>query len=162
MRVVVLSDTHIRDTGTRDLPAAAWRELASAEVILHAGDVVEPGLLRRLGELAPVHAVLGNNDHALHGALPEVWERTLAGVRIGMIHDSGARAGREGRMRRRFPDADLVVFGHSHVPCDAEGSEGQWLLNPGSPTERRGQPHKTLAVVDLDDGAIRRTEIVVV
>ena len=162
MRVVVISDTHVRDAGTRDLPPAAWRELERAEVILHAGDVVEPGLLDRLGELAPVHAVLGNNDHALRVSLPEVWEETLGGVRVGMIHDSGARAGREGRLHRRFPEADLVVFGHSHIPWNAEGAAGQWLLNPGSPTERRAQPNKTLAVVDLAGGAIRSSEIVVV
>jgi putative phosphoesterase len=162
MRVVIVSDTHVRDAGTRDLPPAAWRALESADVILHAGDVVEPGLLRRLAELAPVHAVLGNNDLALQGALPEVWQDTLAGVRIGMIHDSGARAGREARMHRRFPDADLVVFGHSHIPWNAEGAPGQWLLNPGSPTERRGQPNKTIAVVDLAGGEIRSSELVVV
>ena len=160
MRVVVLSDTHVRDTGTRDLPAAAWRELERAEVILHAGDVVGAVLLRRLGELAPVHAVLGNNDVALQGSLPEVWEGAVDGVRIGMIHDSGARPGREGRMHRRFPDADLVVFGHSHIPWNAEGAPGQWLLNPGSPTERRGQPHTTIAVLDLAGGTIRSSEIV--
>lgn len=162
MRVVVLSDTHVRDAGRRDLPPAAWRELERAEVILHAGDVVEAGLLGRLGELAPVHAVLGNNDLALRGVLPEVWEDTFAGVRIGMIHDSGARAGREGRLRRRFPEAALVVFGHSHIPWNAEGAPGQWLLNPGSPTERRSQPNRTLAVLDLAGGEIRRSEIVVV
>ena len=162
MRVVVVSDTHVRDAGSRDLPAAAWRELERAEVILHAGDVVEAGLLRRLAELAPVHAVLGNNDGALRGALPETWEATLAGVRVAMVHDSGARAGREGRLRRRFPDADLVVFGHSHIPWNAAGVDGQWLLNPGSPTERRRQPDRTLAVLDLDGGAVRTSEIVVV
>lgn len=161
MRAVVLSDTHMRDAGTRDLAKAAWRELERADVILHAGDVVEPGVLARLSGLAPVRAVLGNNDHALRGVLPETWQQTVDRVRIGMIHDSGARAGREGRMRRRFPDADVVVFGHSHVPWNAEGLDGQLLLNPGSPTERRGQPHKTLAVLTLDHGRCR-AEIVVV
>ena len=162
MRVVVLSDTHIRDRGTRDLPVAAWRAVDDADVVLHAGDVVEQGFLERLRDRASLHAVLGNNDHSLHGVLPEVWSGTVGGVRIAMIHDSGARAGREGRMRRRFPDADLVVFGHSHVPWNAEGLDGQWLLNPGSPTERRGQPHRTIAILDLDAGAIRHSEIVVV
>jgi uncharacterized protein len=152
MRIVVVSDTHMRDVGTRRLPDAAKRELASADVILHAGDVVEGGLLESLAELAPVHAVLGNNDHALRGLLPETFEQTLDGVRVAMIHDSGARAGREGRMKRRFPTADLVVFGHSHIPWDAPGIDGQWLLNPGSPTERRAQPHRTLAIVDTRDG----------
>lgn len=161
MRAVVISDTHIRDVGSRDLSAAGWRAVEQADVILHAGDVVEAGLLARLAEVAPVHAVLGNNDHALRGVLPETWEATLGGVRVAMVHDSGARAGREGRMRRCFPDADVVVFGHSHVPWNAEGLDGQLLLNPGSPTERRRQPHKTLAIATLEDGRCR-AEIVVV
>lgn len=161
MRVVVIADTHVRDAGARDLSGAAWQELSRAEVILHAGDVVEGGLLARLRDLAPVHAVLGNNDRALAGVLPETWASTLGGVRIAMIHDSGPRAGREGRMRRRFPAADLVVFGHSHVPWNAEGLDGQRLLNPGSPTERRGQPHKTLGVLDLEDGRCRAQIVVV-
>lgn len=153
MRLVVIADTHMRDRGTRRLPAAAVRVLETADVILHAGDVVEAGLLAALHELAPVHAVLGNNDHALAGVLPEAFEETFGGVRVAMIHDSGPRTGREGRMRRRFPDSDLVVFGHSHIPWDAEGVDGQRLLNPGSPTERRGQPHRTVAVVEIDGGA---------
>jgi hypothetical protein len=152
VRIAVLADTHVRDRGTRRLPEAAWEELRGAELILHAGDVVEPGLLAALRAVAPVHAVLGNNDLALRGQLPETLELDLGGVRIGVIHDSGPRAGREARLRRRFPDADLVVFGHSHVPWDAAGADGQWLLNPGSPTERRGQPHRTMAVIDVGDG----------
>jgi putative phosphoesterase len=152
MRLVVISDTHMRDRGTRRLPDAAVRILETADVILHGGDVVEGGLLASLRELAPVHAVLGNNDHELAGVLPETFDDTFDGVRVAMIHDSGPRTGREGRMRRRFPDSDLVVFGHSHVPWDADGIGGQRLLNPGSPTERRGQPHRTLAVVEIDDG----------
>jgi putative phosphoesterase len=161
MRLAVLADTHLRDGGTRVLPAAAWEHLRGADAILHAGDVVEGGLLDALRALAPVHAVLGNNDHALRGVLPETLCETFGGVRVAMLHDSGPRAGREGRMRRRFPDADLVVFGHSHVPLDAPGVDGQRLLNPGSPTERRGQPHRTMAVIDAVDGRLR-TEIVVV
>jgi putative phosphoesterase len=153
MRIVVVSDTHMRDTGSRRLPDRARRELDAADVILHAGDVVEGRLLRQLREIAPVHAVLGNNDHALVGTHPETWVGELDGVRIAMVHDSGARAGREGRLHRRFPDAALVVFGHSHIPWNAPGIDGQHLLNPGSPTERRGQPHRTLAVVDTDDGS---------
>jgi putative phosphoesterase len=153
MRIVVLADTHMRDSGSRRLPERARRELESADVILHAGDVVEAGLLHELAALAPVHAVLGNNDHALVGALPETWADELDGVRIAMVHDSGPRAGREGRLHRRFPDAAVVVFGHSHIPWDAPGIGGQHLLNPGSPTERRGQPHRTVAVIDTDAGA---------
>jgi putative phosphoesterase len=160
VRLAVLSDTHVRDGSARVLPAKAWEVVRSSDAVLHAGDVIERGLLDALRAEAPVHAVLGNNDHALHGVLPETLVDTFEGVRIAMIHDGGAKAGREGRLRRRFPDADLVVFGHSHVPWDAPGVDGQWLLNPGSPTERRGQPHRTMAVIDAGDGRFR-TEIVV-
>ena len=152
MRLAVIADTHVRDSSARVLPERAWRQLRTADVILHAGDVVEPGLLRALAEVAPVHAVLGNNDGALVGELPDTFERTFAGVRVAMLHDSGPRAGREGRLRRRFPAADLVVFGHSHIPWNQPGLDGQWLLNPGSPTERRGQPHRTMATIEISDG----------
>jgi len=162
VRVVVVSDTHVRDRGSTVLPERALDELERADVILHAGDVVEAGLLDRLRTLAPVHAVLGNNDAALRGVLPERAELTLEGVRIGMVHDSGPRAGREARVRRLFPEADLVVFGHSHIPWNAAGLDGQWLFNPGSATQRRSQPNRTLGVLDLEAGAVRRREIVVV
>lgn len=162
MRLAVIADTHVRDSGARVLPERAWRELRAADAILHAGDVVEPGLLRALGAVAPVHAVLGNNDDALRWVLPEALTLELGGVRVAMIHDSGPRTGREGRMRRRFPDADVVVFGHSHIPWNAEGLDGQLLFNPGSATQRRRQPHRTAGVLDLDGGRVRRAEIVVV
>ena len=161
VRVVVLADTHVRDTGGTRLPPRAWEELRAADVILHAGDVMEGGFLAELRELAPVHAVLGNNDGALRRVLPEVLELELAGTRVAMIHDSGSRAGREGRLRRRFPTADVVVFGHSHIPWDAEGLDGQWLFNPGSATQRRRQPNRTLGVLELD-GGLRSSSLVVV
>jgi putative phosphoesterase len=162
MRVVVLADTHVRDRGSTALTERALQELERADVILHAGDVVEAGLLDQLRTLAPVHAVLGNNDGALCGVLPERAELTLDGVRVGMVHDSGPRAGREARMRRQFPEADLVVFGHSHVPWNAAGLDGQWLFNPGSATQRRGQPNRTLGVLELEAGALHRHEVLVV
>lgn len=155
MRLVVVADTHLRDAGTRALPEAAWTIVRSADVILHAGDVVEHGLLDALGEVAPVRAVLGNNDVGLRGVLPDTVEETFEGVRVAMIHDSGPRAGREGRLHRRFPDAQLVIFGHSHIPWDAPGLGGQHLLNPGSPTERRSQPHRTVATVDITTGGLQ-------
>ncbi len=157
MRVVVLSDTHVRRGGRKALPAAALVHLRRAEVILHAGDVLEQWFLDDLAELAPVHAVLGNNDTGLD--LPERLQLDLAGVRVGMVHDSGARTGREARLARWFASCQLVVFGHSHAPLDARG-QGHRLLNPGSPTDKRTQPHHTLALVDLDDARIRRTQIV--
>ncbi|MDP8955073.1 MAG: metallophosphatase family protein [Actinomycetota bacterium] len=162
MRVVVLADTHLRASSRRRLPPRVLAELGHAEVVLHAGDIVDDSLLQELATFAPTHAVLGNNDHDLVGALPERLELSLAGVAVGMVHDSGPRRGREARLRRAFPSADLVVYGHSHIPWDAPGLDGQRLLNPGSPTQRRSQPYPTIAVVDLADGRIRHSEIVVV
>jgi hypothetical protein len=107
-----------------------------------------------------VHAVLGNNDAALVGTLPDGLELELAGVRIAMVHDSGARTGRERRMHRWFPDAQVVVFGHSHEPVDAEGVDGQRLFNPGSAVQRRHQPHRTVGRLELADGHIVGHEIV--
>lgn len=162
MRVVVLADTHVRDTGSTRLGDRAWEEVRRGDLVLHAGDVVEPGLLAELRAAAPVHAVLGNNDDALAGVLPETQVLDLDGVRVAMIHDSGARPGREARLHRRFPDADVVVFGHSHIPWNGPGLDGQLLFNPGSATQRRSQPHRTLGVLDLAGGRVRRAEIVVV
>jgi putative phosphoesterase len=161
VRVGVVADTHLRRGWARRLPDAAVAELAAADVILHAGDLVIPEVLEQLGQLAPVHAVLGNNDTELVGTLDEEVALELEGVRVAMVHDSGPRAGREARLHRRFPDADVVVFGHSHIPWDAAGVDGQWLLNPGSPTERRRQPSKTMATMDLAGGRLVGTRIVV-
>jgi len=148
--VVVLADTHIRRGSARRLPDAAYAHLEQADVILHAGDILVPEVLDELGGFAPVHAVLGNNDAELLGILPETRSLEIDGVRIAMIHDSGPATGRAGRMRRQFPDADVVVFGHSHIPWDDAGVDGQLLFNPGSPTERRSQPHRTLGTLDID------------
>ena len=167
--MAVLSDTHLRDppsgagrgrSGTRDLPAAAWALIEGCDAILHAGDVLEVGLLRRLADVAATYAVLGNNDLTLTGRLPVTRVVELGGVRIGMIHDSGPSAGRAGRMRRRFPDAAMVVFGHSHAPCDEAGLDGQLLFNPGSPTQRRAQPTHTMGELILAGGVVTVHRIV--
>lgn len=158
-RIVVLADTHVARGSTRRLPDAVYGHLDGADAIWHAGDVLVPELLDELAGFAPVEAVLGNNDHELLGILPERTEETVDGVRIAMVHDSGTTKGRERRMRRWFPDADLVVFGHSHQPVDAVGVDGQRLLNPGSPTQRRRAPTHTLGIVTCDDGRLQ-TEIV--
>ena len=163
MRVVVIADTHLRrDWPNRRLPAPAVSHLAGADVILHAGDITQAQHLDELAAHAPVHAVLGNNDPELADDLPETLEVELAGVRVGMIHDSGPARGRERRLRRRFPEADVVVFGHSHVPWHEVGEDGQLLFNPGSPTERRRQPHRTIGVLELDDGEVLDARIEVV
>jgi uncharacterized protein len=158
--VVVLADTHVRRGGSRRLPDAVYAALDGADLVLHAGDVVCGELLDELAGFAPTLAVLGNNDGELLGRLPEERIVTVEGLRIGMVHDSGPRAGREGRLRRRFPDAGLVVFGHSHIPVDAPGLDGQWLFNPGSPTERRRQPVPTFGRLVVDDGRLVGHEIV--
>ncbi len=162
MRVVAIADTHLTPRSSRGLPSRAVQLLTGADAIIHAGDIMTSELLDELGRFAPVHAVLGNNDVSLRGLLPETVEVELGGVDVAVIHDSGQRKGREARMASRFPGADLVVFGHSHIPMLLEGVGGQRLCNPGSPTQRRAQPHHTVAVLDLADGEIRAAELVVV
>jgi putative phosphoesterase len=159
-RAVVLADTHLRTGGRRTLPEEVYRALDGADVILHAGDVLDEGVLAGLASIAPVHAVLGNNDLGLAGALPVTQVLELDGVRIAMVHDSGPTAGRPARLHRRFPDAGIVVFGHSHMPLDAEGTFGQRLFNPGSPTERRASPQRTFGVLELGDGELVAHRIV--
>src|SRR5436190_4620135 len=151
-RVIVVSDTHIRSGGKRRLPDAVYRALEAADLVLHAGDLVSADVLDDLARFAPVKAVLGNNDVDLGRALPFEQRFEVEGVQVGMVHDSGPRAGRATRMHRRFPDADIVVFGHSHIPWDTEGVDGQVLFNPGSPTERRRQPRCTYGILEIDDG----------
>jgi putative phosphoesterase len=160
MRAVVLSDTH-SPRRWKGCPPAVAAHLETADVILHAGDVCTPDVLDFLAGFAPVHAVLGNNDVAEVAAwgAPETLEVTLGGVAVAMIHDSGQRDGRTARMHRRFPAADLVVFGHSHIPMDVTG-DGLRIFNPGSPTDKRRQPYGTLGLLDLADGRILDAQIV--
>jgi len=160
VRVLVLADTHIRRGGARRLPDIVYAELDRAETIVHAGDLVAPELLDELAGFAPVHAVLGNNDAELVGILPETRYLTLGGVAVAVIHDAGPRAGRERRMARRFPDAGVVVYGHSHIPDDRVGIGEQRLFNPGSATDRRSQPRHTFGLLDLVDGAVRSHRVV--
>lgn len=160
MRAAVLADTHMGPASRRRLPDRALDELRRADVVLHAGDVVAGEVLDELAGYGPVHAVLGNNDHELTGVLPERLELDLDGLTVGMVHDSGPRRGREARLHRAFPHCDLVIFGHSHIPWNEAGLAGQWLLNPGSPTDKRRQPRPTLATVEVVGGRIERTEIV--
>lgn len=168
VRVVVLADTHLHRDGAdplEQLPEGVLAAMDGADVVLHAGDVVSAGTLAaleaRVGSSGGTfHAVLGNNDGALRGVLPETLLVDLAGVRVGMVHDSGHRDGRAARLRRRFPTADVVVFGHSHVPCDDVGVDGQRLFNPGSPTQRRLQPERTMGLLDLAGGVVLRHRII--
>ena len=157
MRLAVIADTHV-PARARDLPAAAWAIIDGADAVLHAGDIVEPALLDRLRERAPVWAVLGNNDRAFGDTLPERLELELGGVPLAMVHDSGEARDRRARLRRWFPAARVVVFGHSHIPV-VEDDGDLLLLNPGSPTDRRRMPSFTLAILTLEPGR-PRAEIV--
>lgn len=152
MRIAVLADTHI-PTRARDLAAGAWRVVESADAVLHAGDVTVVPVLDRLRARRPLRAVLGNNDRGLEGLLPERPELERGGVRVGVVHDSGPARGRRERLRRWFPRALPVVFGHSHIPV-VEDDGSLLLLDPGSPTDRRRMPTFTVAVLTLDDGRI--------
>jgi len=159
MRVVVVSDTHIPDFA-RGLPAALLPALRRADLVLHAGDVTSAAVLEELAGFAQVQVALGNGDGpevAAWGTAPVV-DLRLEDVAVAMIHDSGPGRGREGRLRRRFPDADLVVFGHSHIPIDHQAGPLR-LLNPGSPTWKRRQPWPTYATVEVS-GSKLRTRIV--
>ncbi|MFG2002455.1 metallophosphoesterase family protein [Spirillospora sp. NPDC048911] len=160
MKVVAISDTHA-PRRWKACPPAVAEHLRDADLILHAGDVCTAGVLDELAAYAPVHAVLGNNDGpdvAAWGA-PETLRLDLDGLKVAMIHDSGQAQGRTARMRRRFPDADLVVFGHSHIPMDETG-DGIRVFNPGSPTDRRRQPHGTIGLLDIEDARLLKAEIV--
>ena len=153
MNVAVLSDTHMPNRG-RDLPVQAWEIVASSDAVVHAGDVVTADLLVDLASVCPSHtmyAVRGNNDGAIAEPLPDRLEVDIAGVPVAVVHDSGPSIGRRARMRRWFPTARVVVFGHSHMPLiDDDGD--LMLLNPGSPTERRRMPTHTMAVLTISNG----------
>ncbi len=160
VRVVVLADTHA-PRRWRSCPPRVAEQLRGADLILHAGDVCTASVLAELAEYAPVAGVLGNNDGpdvARWGAA-QTAELDLDGLRVAMVHDAGPAVGRLTRMRRRFPGADLVVFGHSHIPLD-ESAYGLRIFNPGSPTDRRRQPNGTLGVLRIDSGALVEATIV--
>ena len=152
-----MSDTHL-PRGSRSLPRSCVERLAAADAILHAGDFMELSVLEELSALGPpVHAVRGNVDSAeLQARLPLTRVVAAGGARIAMIHDAGPAAGRLARMRRRFPDADAVVFGHSHLPLHEQEGEFQ-IFNPGSPTERRRAPHHTMGLAEAEGGRLRFT-----
>lgn len=160
MRVAVVSDTHA-PRRWKTCPPAVAECLDGVDLILHAGDVCVPSVLDELSTFAPVRAVLGNNDGPEVAAwgVPEIAQFEADGVRFAMIHDSGPSAGRWRRMRHRFPQADVVVFGHSHVPMNVE-QDGLRLFNPGSPTDRRTQARGTVGLLEIADGRVVESRIV--
>ena len=158
VRLLLISDTHV-PRRARELPAGVWAEVDRADVVVHAGDWVDPRLLDALEQRAQrVVGVWGNNDGPeLRARLPEVARVELAGVRLGVVHETGPAARREERCAAAYPDLDVLVFGHSHIPWDTTASRGSSvlrLLNPGSPTDRRRQPACTYMTAELGDGRL--------
>ena len=153
-RLLLLADTHLPQRARR-LPDEVWAAVDAADLVIHAGDWVEPALLDALEARAPVIGVWGNNDGAeLRARLPEVARRTVDGVRVEVVHETGAAQGRERRTEAAHPEAQLLVFGHSHIPWDTTAPGGLRLLNPGSPTDRRRQPHRTYMTATADAGEL--------
>jgi putative phosphoesterase len=160
MKVAVLSDTHA-PRYWKACPPEVARRLEGVDLILHAGDVCRASVLEELATFAPVRAVLGNNDTADVAAwgAPGTLELDLEGLPVAMVHDAGPAAGRARRLQRRFPGAELVVFGHSHIPLDLAAG-GVRIFNPGSPTDRRRQPQGTMGLLRVGGGRLLEAAIV--
>jgi len=159
--LVIVSDTHVPKRARR-LPPVLWDAIESADLVIHAGDWVDVALLDEIeARSARLIGVVGNNDGAdLRARLPGVARAVVDGIRLAVVHETGQAAGRERRMDAAFPDTDLLVFGHSHIPWDTVSPAGMRLLNPGSPTDRRSQPTGTFIVATADDGRLRDLRLV--
>lgn len=155
MELAIISDTHL-PRGSRSLPADCVERLQAADLIVHAGDFTQMSVLEELRACGEVVAVHGNvDDAAVRAALPEVTSVTAEGARIAVIHDAGAARGRLERLKRRFPEADAVVFGHSHLPLHERDADEFQIFNPGSPTERRRAPAFTMGLAHARAGSLR-------
>jgi putative phosphoesterase len=152
--VAVISDTHM-PRGSRTLPGACLDLLRTSDLILHAGDVVTKGVLDELAALGPpLFAIHGNADEpALRTLLPAERVVDVGGASLAMVHDAGQATGRLARLRQRFPQADAVIFGHSHIPLH-ETADGFQIFNPGSPTERRRAPERTMGIARVGAGEV--------
>jgi uncharacterized protein len=150
--VAVVSDTHL-PRGSRRMPPACVERLKRADLILHAGDLITLAVLGELQSYGEVVAVHGNVDDAeVRAALPATASIEAGGATIALVHDAGPAKGRLSRLRRRFPQADAVIFGHSHIPLHERAEDGFQIFNPGSPTERRRAPAHTMGIVHARDG----------
>lgn len=160
MRLLLIADTHVPKRA-RDLPARVWDEVDRADVVVHAGDWVTEQLVDDLQTRAErLIACWGNNDGpALRARLPERADVILGGVRLTVVHETGAAGGRDARMSRLYPDTDVLVFGHSHIPWDTTTQTGLRLLNPGSPTDRRRQPFCTYMTARINAGTLADVEL---
>jgi putative phosphoesterase len=162
-RMLLIADTHVPKRARR-LPDQVWRAVDEADVVVHAGDWVELSVLDELEQRASrLVGVWGNNDGPeLRERLPEVAHEVIDGIRFAVVHETGSAAGRESRCEEAYPDADVLVFGHSHIPWDTVTPRGLRLLNPGSPTDRRRQPACTYLTAVADAGTLHAVELVVV
>jgi putative phosphoesterase len=160
VELLLIADTHLPKRA-RDLPASVWDEVARVDVVLHAGDWVEPSLLDELEARATrLIGCWGNNDgEELRRRLPERADVVLDGVRFTVVHETGASGGRDARMAHAYPDTDVLVFGHSHIPWDATAPTGLRLLNPGSPTDRRRQPFCTYMTATVNGSVLSDVEL---
>jgi putative phosphoesterase len=155
MRLAIISDTHMGPGRRYRLPPRCEELIAGSDLLVHAGDVMTLDALAEIEAIGPpVRAVAGNMDGwDLRRRLPDTDEIDVGGARLAVVHDAGQAMGRLGRMRRRFPDADAVVFGHSHIPLHAREGDFQ-IFNPGSPTERRRSPSHSMGVARLEEGRL--------
>lgn len=160
MKLLLMADTHVPQRA-RDLPEQLWHGVDEVAVVVHAGDWVGVELLDAvLARSDRLIGVVGNNDGpALSARLPEVATAELAGIRLAVVHETGSARGREQRCVARFPDADVLVFGHSHIPWDTVAPSGMRLLNPGSPTDRRRQPTCSWMTVEIIGGQLGRVRL---
>ncbi|WP_413805311.1 metallophosphoesterase family protein [Streptomyces sp. OE57] len=160
MRLLLMSDTHL-PRRAKALPGELLERLPDADVVIHAGDWVDLATLDLLEERSRrLLGVYGNNDGSeLRARLPEVAQAELAGVRLGVVHETGQSKGRERRCAERFPDLDVLVFGHSHIPWDTTAEGRLRLLNPGSPTDRRRQPYCTFMTAAIEAGRLTAVEL---
>jgi uncharacterized protein len=156
VNLLLVTDTHLEAGQAAVLIDRLGVLLDDADVIVHAGDITDISIIGALAQFAPVYAVLGNNDHGVK--LPERRVFEAGGCEVAIVHDSGASGGRAARLRRWFPTADVVVFGHSHLPwheIDVDGAgHVQHQINPGSAIQRRRAPERTAAVVEIADGRV--------
>ena len=160
LTLVAVADTHVPKRA-RDLPGQVWAAIEAADLVIHAGDWVVPELLDEFeARSARLVGVWGNNDGPeLRRRLPEVARVTIDGVRLAVVHETGGRDGRERRADAAYPDVDVLVFGHSHIPWDTVSPNGLRLLNPGSPTDRRRQPHCTYLTARIAGGTLTDVEL---
>jgi uncharacterized protein len=154
MLVAVIADTHL-PRGARELPARCIELVGDCDAVIHAGDFLTLSVLRELEAIGPpVHAVHGNVDEpALRRLLPAELTLDLCDRAIGVVHDAGPKRGRLERLRRRFPGADAVIFGHSHMPLH-EASDDFQIFNPGSPTERRRAERRSMGLMHLSQRSV--------